>query len=68
MARKAVTSKRVATISSHVLTDKKEDISAKSSAGSALAQTPESHSASKTVGNPRIGSRVIRVRRKRAKL
>lgn len=41
MSKKAVTSKRVSTISSHVLKDEKEDACAKSSAGSALAQTPE---------------------------
>jgi hypothetical protein len=40
MSKKAVTSERVATIASAVLRSKKEDASAKSAAGSALAQTP----------------------------
>jgi len=41
MSRIAVTSKRAATTSSHVLRSEKEDASAKTSAGSALAQAPE---------------------------
>ena len=41
MSTKAVTSKRVATISSLVLRNKTEDARAKSAAGSALGQTPE---------------------------
>jgi hypothetical protein len=39
MSKKAVTSPRVATIASKVLTSKKEDGKAKSAAGSALSQS-----------------------------
>jgi hypothetical protein len=42
MSKKAVTSKRVATISSSVLRSKTEDAKAKSAAGSALSQVPGS--------------------------
>ena len=41
MSKKAVTSKRAATVASHVLRSKEEDASAKTSAGSALSQAPE---------------------------
>jgi hypothetical protein len=49
MSKKAVTSKRAATVSSHVLRSKEEDASAKTSAGSALAQAPEHKSPKKLV-------------------
>jgi hypothetical protein len=50
MSKKAVTSSRVATIASKVLTSKKEDSKAKSAAGSALSQTAARKSAPKGRG------------------